>query len=321
MTPIPMKDLAAAVPENLIRRYPFALTDAMREAAAVAGAGVSRQFVPDPRELVIAPGERRDPIGDDRHSPLPFLIHRYPNRLLWKIVPTCAVYCRFCFRRDALAGNGKLPRRQDIAAAHAYLRAHGEVEEVILSGGDPMTLSARRLARYIEPLAGIVHVRRIRVHSRVPVVAPHLCKTEWTGVLEKTGKEIVYVLHVNHPGEFTSAADVVLGRLRERHLLLAQTVLLRGVNDDARILRVLMDTFLERRIHPYYLHHLDPARGTGHFRLTLDQGEAIYRALRKEASGIALPTYIVEIPGGGGKIPVMELTAHEREELRQAGIS
>ena len=313
------KHFPDTVRERLLGRYPFILSAAMKKAASVAGAGVTRQFFPDPRELEVARGERADPIGDDKHSPLPFLVHRYRNRVLWKIVTTCAVSCRFCFRRDMLA-NGGVPGEEEIAAVHAYLRAHEEVEEVILSGGDPMTVSARRLVRYLEPLADIVHVRRIRVHTRVPVVAPSLCKPAWLALLEESGKEIVYVLHVNHPGEFTAAADSVVKRLSERYLLLAQTVLLRGVNDDAQCLKALMDAFLARRVHPYYLHHLDLARGTGHFRLTLEEGKAIYRALREQSSGIALPTYLVEMPGGGGKVPVMELSAAERKILRAAGI-
>lgn len=320
MTAEQIKNILADLPEPLLGKYPFALTDTMREAAAVAGAGVARQFIPDPRELTIAPGERVDPIGDERHSPLPFLVHRYPDRVLWKVAPTCAVYCRFCFRKDALAGNGTFPGEQDIAAAHRYLRRHSQIEEVILSGGDPMTLPARRLAGYLEPLADITHLRRIRVHTRVPVVAPHMCKTDWTETIERTGKEIVYVVHVNHPGEFTANGDAVIARLSARYLLLAQTVLLRGVNDDARILADLMNAFLKRRIHPYYLHHLDPAEGTGHFRLSIEEGKTIYRALRKRISGIALPSYIVEIPGGDGKVPVMELSAGAREKLREAGI-
>lgn len=315
-----LSHLAPEARKVLLQTFQFAITDTMRAAGKKPDDGVYRQFVPAVEELTIARSERHDPIGDDAHMPVPFLVHRYHNRVLLKVVPSCAVYCRFCFRKELIGRKGEVPSHDEIAAAHTYLRGHPEVQEVILSGGDPLTLSARRLQDYVAPLKSISSVKRIRVHTRIPVVAPAMVKAAWLHTLEATGKEIVFVLHINHPQEFTPPADALLKKLAERYLLLSQSVLLKGVNDDAQLLAELMEAFLTRRIKPYYLHHLDLARGTGHFRVSLQEGAAIYRELRSLVSGIALPQYIVEIPGGVGKVPVLELSATEKQQLNKLGI-
>lgn len=303
----------------LHRAYQYAITPTMAEVAE-SSLGVARQFIPDIRELTVADYEVTDPIGDEIHSPLPHLIHRYTNRALWKIAPTCAVYCRFCFRKEHIGKKGEVVRHEDIHAAHQYLAAHREIDEVILSGGDPMTISPQRLQHFILPLREIPHIRRIRVHTRVPVVAPHYPVMAWQNVLAQAEKTLIYVLHINHADEMTAAAKAVIGELRAQVLLLSQSVLLKGVNDTVQTLVELFNTLIDCHIHPYYLHHLDPARGTEHFRLSLDEGQTLYRAVKRELSGIAIPSYIVELPGGAGKIAMMEMTAEQRAKLNTAGI-
>lgn len=314
------RDLEPSVRRALLDNYQFAITPSMKVAAETAGEGVWRQFVPALAELQFSANEHEDPIGDTPHSPLPFLVHRYPNRVLWKVTPNCAVYCRFCFRKEHIGRKGEHLSSTDIAAAQAYLRTNPQIEEVILSGGDPMTLSTLRLRECLAPLAEISSISRIRVHSRLPVVAPNMVSDDWLEALNSAGKSIAIVLHVNHPGEFSAESDRLLAHLAARYLLFSQTVLLKGVNDDPEILHTLMNAFLQRHIHPYYLHHLDPARGTGHFRLSLAQGRVIYQDLRRRISGIALPRYVVEMPGGGGKVAVLELSEDQYRQLKEAGI-
>lgn len=281
---------------------------------------VARQFLPDVRELDIAPGELSDPIGDLPHSPLPHLVHRYANRVLWKVTPTCAVYCRFCFRKDFIGRKGEMPSGAMRAAALDYIGAHKGIEEVILSGGDPLTLSPQKLRQYLAPLADMAHVRRIRVHTRVPVVAPERVTDALLAALQAADKPLLVLIHANHAQEFSAPGDAALSALRRHAMLFSQTVLLKGINDEVGVLADLMNAFLTRHIAPYYLHHLDLARGTGHFRLTLAEGEALYLALRARLSGLACPRYIVEIPGGGGKTEVLRLTDAQRAQLHSLGI-
>lgn len=318
------EQLLAHLPEAsrkaLLKNYQFAITPAMRQAFMQSPQAIGAQFVPDVRELSILPQELSDPIADTPFTPVPFLVHRYVNRVLWKIAPTCAVYCRFCFRKEHIGRKGAHPSQQDISDALAYLTANPQIEEVILSGGDPMTLSATRLEQFISPLQALKHIKRIRIHTRIPVVAPDALHEAYLQVLRKTGKQLAIVIHVNHAAEFTPEADKALEHLQKDALLLSQTVLLKGVNDDAQVLKRLMEALLARRIHPYYLHHLDMARGTSHFRLSLAEGIAIYRELRALVSGIALPNYVVELENGGGKIPVLQLDEAQRTGLAAMGI-
>ncbi|SUO97405.1 KamA family radical SAM protein [Suttonella ornithocola] len=316
-------ELLAHLPKEIrlkvLREYQLAITDTMK--TVVSEPAIANQFIPDERELNISTHELVDPIGDDAHSVVPFLVHRYFNRVLWKIVPTCAVYCRFCFRKEHIGRKGEQPKQEDIQAAHHYIAMRSEIEEVILSGGDPMTLSSIRLKAFVAALKDIPHIKRIRVHTRIPVVAPEMVKKDWIRVLEETEKNLVFVIHANHSAEFSQKSDDALAMLATKGLLLSQTVLLKSVNDSVEALQSLMNAFLERKIKPYYLHHLDLARGTQHFRLSLAEGIALYQSLRHVLSGIALPAYIVEIPGGEGKVPVLQLTDNQRFQLKQMGIS
>jgi len=266
---------------------------------------VARQFVPDPKELEIAPGERSDPIGDDAHSPLDGIVHRYPDRVLLKLVNVCAVYCRFCFRREMVGPGKQMLSPQQLDAALDYIAANLEIWEVILTGGDPLVLSPRRLGEVMRRLAAIDHVKIVRLHTRLPVVSPDKITPALVRALKASGKTTYVALHANHPRELTPAVRAACARLIDSGVaMVSQSVLLKGVNDDAQTLEALMRAFVECRIKPYYLHHADMAPGTAHFRTTIAEGQALMRALRGRVSGLAQPTYVLDIPGGYGKVPV-----------------
>ncbi|MGN6114025.1 MAG: lysine-2,3-aminomutase-like protein, partial [Nitrobacter sp.] len=238
--------------------------------------------------------------------PVDGIVHRYPDRVLLKLVHVCAVYCRFCFRRE-MVGPGKdtALSKPATAAALDYIRAHPEIWEVILTGGDPLMLSPRRLAEIMADLAAIDHVKIVRIHTRVPVADPSRISAEMVEALKAPGKTTWLALHANHPRELTPMAREACARIIDSGIpMVSQSVLLRGVNDDAATLEALMRAFVECRIKPYYLHHGDLAPGTAHLRTTLDEGQALMRALRGRVSGLCQPEYVLDIPGGHGKAPV-----------------
>jgi lysine 2,3-aminomutase len=294
--------------ESVAVRYAVAVTPAMATLIDPADPGdpIARQFVPDPAELESAPGERADPIGDFAHSPVPGIVHRYPDRVLLKAVHVCPVYCRFCFRREMVGpeGLGTLTTAE-LDAALDYIAAHPEIWEVILTGGDPLVLSPRRLRELAERLGAIPHVHILRLHSRVPVVEPGRVDAEMVEALKAGGHPVYLAVHANHPREFTAEARAACTRLADAGVvLLGQSVLLAGVNDDAETLAALMRRMVETRIRPYYLHHPDLAPGTGHFRVSIERGQALVAALRGRLSGLCQPTYMLDIPGGHGKAPI-----------------
>jgi len=267
---------------------------------------ISRQFVPTAAELVTTPEEREDPIGDLSHSPVEGIVHRYPDRVLLKAVHVCPVYCRFCFRREMVGpqGLGTLTPTE-LDAAMDYIASHTEIWEVILTGGDPLVLSPRRLAGLMERLAKIEHVKIVRFHTRVPVVEPERIDAEMVAALTSSGKITYLAVHANHPREFSVAAKLAFSRLIAGGVvLISQSVLLRGVNDDVETLAALMRGFVENRIKPYYLHHPDLAPGTSHFRIGIEEGQRLVAALRGRISGLCQPTYVLDIPGGHGKADI-----------------
>ena len=294
--------------EKVAARYAIAVTP---EIAALIDPNdpvdpIARQFIPTADELVEQPGEDADPIGDDAHSPVPGIVHRYPDRVLFKLVHVCAVYCRFCFRRE-MVGPGKATALSEDAyrAALDYIRSHPEIWEVILTGGDPLMLSARRLAEIMADLAGIDHVKIVRVHTRVPIADPTRVDAELIAALRVPGATTWIAIHANHPRELSAEARAACARLADAGIpLVSQSVLLRGVNDDAATLEALMRAFVECRIKPYYLHHGDLALGTAHLRTTIEQGQELMRALRGRVSGLCQPDYVLDIPGGHGKAPI-----------------
>src|ERR1700682_2318377 len=294
--------------ENVAARYAVAVTPDM---AALIDPNdpddpIARQFIPSADELVTQPGENADPIGDYAHSPVAGIVHRYPDRVLFKLVHVCAVYCRFCFRRE-MVGPGKASALSQGAYdnALAYIRAHSEIWEVILTGGDPLMLSPRRLAEIMADLAAIDRVRIIRIHPRIPVVDPARISREMIAALKVKGATTWVGLHVNHARELTDAARAACAGIVDAGIpMVSQSVLLRGVNDNIAALEALMRAFVECRIKPYYLHHGDLAPGTAHLRTTLKHGQQLMRALRGRVSGLCQPDYVVDIPGGHGKVPV-----------------
>lgn len=294
--------------EKVAARYAVALTPAVAGLIDRADANdpIARQFVPDIAELVTKQEERADPIGDDAHSPTEGIVHRYPDRVLLKLVHVCAVYCRFCFRREMVGpGHKHALTPAALEQALAYIREHREIWEVILTGGDPLVLSPRRLQAVVKQLAAIDHVKVLRLHTRVPVVDPGRMTAALVRALTGFGKAAYVVLHVNHARELTGEARAACARLVDAGIpLLSQSVLLKGVNDDAQTLGDLMRSLVECRIKPYYLHHGDLAPGTAHLRTSIEQGQDLMRALRGDYSGLCQPTYVLDIPGGHGKSPV-----------------
>jgi lysine 2,3-aminomutase len=294
--------------DKVAARYAIAVTPAIAELIDRDNPDdpIARQFIPSADELRTQPGENADPIGDHAHSPVAGIVHRYPDRVLFKLVHVCAVYCRFCFRRE-MVGPGKNSALPDEAygKALAYIRAHPDIWEVILTGGDPLMLSPRRLAQVMTDLAAIDHVRIIRLHTRVPVADPARVRAEMIDALKVEGATTWVALHANHASELTSAARAACARLVDAGIpMVSQSVLLAGVNDNAAALEALMRAFVECRIKPYYLHHGDLAPGTAHLRTTLVHGQALMRQLRGRVSGLCQPDYVLDIPGGAGKSPV-----------------
>ncbi len=291
---------------RVVEQFAVALTD---EVAALIDPAdpadpIAAQFLPSAAELKTAPEEQADPIGDERWSPVPGIVHRYPDRVLLKPSLLCPVYCRFCFRREQIGAKGAVLDPAALERAFAYIRERPEIWEVIVTGGDPFLLAPRRIAAIVETLAAIEHVQVIRFHTRVPVVDPRRVGAALIKALA-VEKAVYVVIHANHPRELTEAAKAAIGRLTRAGIpLLSQSVLLRGVNDDAAVLEALFRKLVAMRVKPYYLHHPDLARGTAHFRGGIAEGQAAMRELRRRASGLCQPTYVLDIPGGHGKVPV-----------------
>ena len=269
---------------------------------------IARQYMPSSAELLRLPEERDDPIGDGPHSPVPGIVHRYPDRVLLKAVHVCPVYCRFCFRREMVgpSGDGTMGSAA-LKRAIAYIESRPEIWEVIITGGDPLILSPRRLGEIMAALRNVPHVKIIRFHSRVPVTDPARVDDALLEALKASGKTVYVALHANHPRELTVEARGAIDRLISAGaVMVSQSVLLRGVNDDPDVLAALMRRFVEFRVKPYYLHHPDLAPGTSHFRLGVAEGRRIVAGLRSKVSGLCMPHYILDIPGGHGKVSLAE---------------
>jgi lysine 2,3-aminomutase len=289
--------------KSVASRYAVAITPAIVDLIDPADPRdpIALQFVPDERELESRPGEDADPIGDAAHSPVPGVVHRYPDRVLLKVVNVCAVYCRFCFRRAMVGpGRGALTG-EALTVALDYIARTPQIWEVILTGGDPLLLPSRRLKDVMTRLAAIDHVKVIRLHTRIPVVAPERVTPALLRAL-RSGKATYMILHANHLRELTDEARAACARVIDAGIpMLSQSVLLRGVNDDVETLGALMRALVECRIKPYYLHHADLAPGTAHLRTSIVEGQALMRALHGRYSGLCQPHYVLDIPGGHGK--------------------
>lgn len=286
-------------------RYAVAITPTLADLIDPADAAdpIARQFVPSLEELKTTPEEISDPIGDGRHSPVPGIVHRHTDRVLLKLTHICPVYCRFCFRREMVgSSNGPGLTQSDLDTALSYIEDHSEIWEVILTGGDPLVLSPRKLHEITQRLASTKHVKIIRWHTRMPVAKPSAITKELIAALKDTQKTSYVVLHVNHPRELTKEVRAACASLIEAGItMLSQSVLLKGVNNDIDTLEALMRALVEAGVKPYYLHHADLAPGTAHFRVEIKEGQELMRQLHARASGLCLPAYVLDIPGGFGK--------------------
>jgi lysine 2,3-aminomutase len=284
--------------EMLVGEYYASLIDPQDENDPIL-----KQAIPSPNELKQYPEEDLDPIGDKAHQVTPILVHRYHDRAL--LFPTfrCPMYCRYCFRKETL-NQESIKLSQDLAISLAYLKAHPDIKEVILTGGDPLMLGNEQLFDLCSQLKSIKSIERLRIHSRFPVTLPQRVDETLCRMLA-TFKPIYLVTHFNHPKEITPMSIKAVQSLQAAGLMvLNQSVLLKGVNDDVEILKLLFEKLLQIQVKPYYLHHPDQTKGTQHFRVSIEQGLRLYRQLRGQISGLALPTYVLDIPQGGGKIPL-----------------
>jgi lysine 2,3-aminomutase len=287
--------------ERVAAKYAVAITPAMTALIQDRpdNASISLQFVPSTAELAAEAGQTPDPIADQKHEVSPGLVHRYPDRVLLKVHHACPVYCRFCFRREMVGPQGQAMSPKDLAAAIAYLQTHPQIKEVILTGGDPFMLSAKRAAALTQSLATIPHIEILRWHTRVPVVDPERVTPEFVRALTNTPKPVYVGLHANHPDEFGPAACEALKRLADAGVvLISQSVLLKGVNDGVDKLENLMRAFLRNRVKPYYLHQMDPAPGTAHFTVPMDRGRELISQLRDRMTGLGIPAYVLDGPSG-----------------------
>ena len=289
--------------DQVAERYAVAIPPALAALIAHPDDPIGRQFIPHADELHTAEHERADPIGDDALSPVPGIVHRYADRALLKPLLVCPVYCRFCFRREHVGPDGGLLTDAQLATALQWLRDHQAVTEVILTGGDPLLLSPRRLRAILDALEAVPHIQTLRIHSRVPVADP--ARLASLASVLQTEKPLWLVVHANHASEFTPAAIAALREIGRLGVpLLGQSVLLRGVNDTEAALEALFRAMLAARIKPYYLHQLDPAPGTARFHVPIEKGRALLARLRGRVTGLAWPTYVLDIPGGHGKVPI-----------------
>jgi lysine 2,3-aminomutase len=302
--------------EAVSRRYAIALSPQIHRLIEPDNAAdpIAVQFVPSAAELIISSDELEDPIADVAHTPTPGIVHRYPDRVLLKPVHVCAVYCRFCFRREMVGPGSESLDESAIETALEYIASRPEVWEVVITGGDPLILSPRRLSIIMRGLESIPHVAVVRFHTRVPVAKPETVNQELLDAL-KINKAVYVVLHTNHVRELSNEARLACAKFIDSGIpMLSQTVLLRGVNADAKSLEQLFRALVAMRIKPYYLHHGDLARGTKHFRTSIAEGQQLMRDLRGTVSGLCQPTYVLDIPGGHGKVPIGPDYVHEQRD-------
>ena len=278
---------------------------------------IRRQMIPRAEEMVTAPWEMADPCGEDEHMPVPGLVHRYPDRVLLLVTDRCAAYCRYCTRSRVVSGVGEQHLHTEFAEAIQYIREHTEVRDVLLSGGDPLLFSDERLEHILSQLRAIRHVEFLRIGTRIPVFLPQRITPELCAMLRKY-HPLWMSIHSNHPKEATHEVREACGRLADAGIPLGnQSVLLRGVNDNAAVMKELMHKLLMMRVRPYYIYQCDPVRGTHHLRTSVRRGIEIMEALRGHTTGYAVPQYVIDAPGGGGKVPIGPeyVLAHDKQRV------
>ncbi|MGA3115719.1 MAG: KamA family radical SAM protein [Syntrophobacteraceae bacterium] len=294
--------------EAVVREYPFRLNSYFEGLIQSTGDAVWKQVVPDRKEIS-DPSGFEDPLSEESLSPVPNLVHRYPNRVLWLVSDQCAVHCRFCTRkrkwRSAHSPAPENAAQPDIAPALDYIASNEHIQDVLLSGGDPLLLAPERLREILSRLRELRHVQIIRIGSRVPCALPHRITPTLAAMLSEFHPLFVNI-HFNHPAELTADSKRACTILADAGIPLgSQTVLLRGVNDDEEVLAELFHGLLSFRVRPYYLMQMDLARSTAHFRTPINTGLRILRKLRNRISGPAMPHFVVDLPGGRGKMPLL----------------
>lgn len=293
---------------EVARRFSVKISPVMQAAMDKTDAHdpIALQFLPSVQELAIAKGETKDPIADYPHTPVKGIVHRHSDRALLKVLDVCPVYCRFCFRRSMVSPANTQPlSKTELDSALKYIEKTPSIWEVILTGGDPFLLSSTRVVEITDRLNAIPHVAVVRWHTRVPLVSPELVTEDFIQAMIRPNFATWVAIHTNHAKEFTEQGIAAIDRLVKAGIpLLGQTVLLRGVNDTPEALEDLLRTMIRNRIKPYYLHHLDRTEGTSHFRTRIRDGQNLMHTLRKNVSGMCLPTYVLDLPSGGGKIAI-----------------
>jgi lysine 2,3-aminomutase len=265
---------------------------------------IRRQVIPRIEEMTYQTEDMADPCGEDKHMPVPGLVHRYPDRVLFLVTDRCASYCRYCTRSRVVSGVGEQELETDFDAAIAYLKRHTEIRDVLFSGGDPLLLSDAKLRSLLERVRAIPHIEFLRIGSRIPIFLPQRITPELCAMLKEFHPLFISV-HVNHPKELTEEVRAALGRLADAGIPLGnQSVLLKDVNDDAEVMKTLMQKLLRCRVRPYYLYQCDLIQGSSHLRVPVSRGLEIMEQLRGHTTGYAVPQYVVDGPGGGGKIPL-----------------
>jgi lysine 2,3-aminomutase len=277
---------------------------------------IRRQIIPRIEETWYADKDMADPCGEDSHMPVPGLVHRYPDRVLFLVTDRCAAYCRYCTRSRVVSGAGEQELETDYEAAFRYLEEHTEVRDVLLSGGDPLLFSDRKLEKILERLRRIPHLEFLRIGSRIPIFLPQRITPELCQMLQKYHPLYVSV-HANHPRELTLEVKEALERMVNHGIPLGnQSVLLRGVNDDVETMRTLLHKLLLCRVRPYYLYQCDLIQGSSHLRTSVSKGIEIIQELRGHTTGYAIPQFVIDAPGGGGKVPINPDYVVHRDENR-----
>ena len=265
---------------------------------------IRQQVIPRIEESHTAPWEMSDPVGEDSHSPVPGLVHRYPDRVLFLVTDRCAAYCRYCTRSRLVSNATGYDFHPEFDKQIAYIAAHPEIRDVLLSGGDPLLLSDDKLESLLSRLRAIPHVEFLRIGSRIPTFLPQRITPELCAMLKKF-HPLFLSIHSNHPRELTTEVRDALGRLADAGIPLGnQTVLLRHVNDDADVMKAHLQKLLMCRVKPYYIYQCDLIAGSAHLRASVRKGLEIMEKLRGHTTGYAVPTYVIDAPGGGGKVPV-----------------
>ncbi|KJS31813.1 MAG: lysine 2,3-aminomutase [Desulfatitalea sp. BRH_c12] len=295
---------------GVIGAFPMKVNPYVLSVIQGAGDPIARQVLPHPDELADA-DRSLDPLAEECQSPAPQVIHRYPHRVVLLVSDQCAVHCRFCMRKRRVAGGGQVSS-EAVHQGLQYIRERSDINEVILSGGDPLMLGDRSLIAILKAVRAIAHIRVLRIHTRMPSVLPQRVTPSLAGQL--AAFQPLYInIHFNHPAELTPAAISACRRLADAGIALgSQTVLLKGINDTPEVLHRLLDTLLANRVRPYYIHQVDPVPGTSHFRVPLNEGLRIMNALRGKLSGLAMPHFMVDLPGGGGKTALLPECVEER---------